>query len=93
MIAPAAKNDDGILDFAMVKKCSRLTMFRLVPEFMNGTHPRFSQVKMGFCKSLSIKADRPMYIHADGEIFTSFGSDLKGIKFDVLPGALQVVRG
>ncbi len=93
MIAPEAKNDDGILDFAMVKKCDRLTMFRLVPEFMKGTHARFAQIKMGTCKSLSIRADRPMYIHADGEIFTSFGSNLKGLKFEILPGALQVVRG
>jgi hypothetical protein len=33
-----------------------------------------------------------MYIHADGEIFTSFGSNLKGLSFEVLPNALQVVR-
>jgi YegS/Rv2252/BmrU family lipid kinase len=93
MIAPGAKNDDGIMDYAFVKKCSRVTMFRLVPEFMNGTHARFSQVKMGTCKNLSIQADRPMYIHADGEIFTSFGSNLKGLRFEVLPQALKVVRG
>lgn len=93
MIAPDAKIDDAILDYTMVKKCGRLTMFRLVPEFMKGTHKRFSEVKMGRCKSLSIHADRPMYIHADGEIFTSFGSNLKGLSFEIHPAALRVVRG
>ena len=93
MIAPQAKIDDGILDFAVVKKCSRLTMFRLVPEFMNGTHMRFDNVKMGNCKTISVTADRPMYIHADGEVYTSFGSNLKGMKLEILPSVLQVVRG
>ncbi len=93
MIAPEAKNDDGILDFAMVTKCSRLTMFRLVPEFMKGTHARFPQIKMGASRNISINASHPMYIHADGEIFTSFGSNLKGITFEILPKALKVVRG
>ena len=93
VLAPDAKVDDSILNYVMVKKCSRLTMFRLIPEFMHGTHARFPQVRMGACKSFSIHADRPMYIHADGEIFTSFGSNLKGLSFEIVPGALQVIRG
>jgi diacylglycerol kinase (ATP) len=93
IIAPDAKMTDGILDFALVRKCGRLTMFRLLPEFMKGTHMSFPQIKMGMCKSLSVHADRPMYIHADGEIFTSFGSNLRGLKFDVIPNGLQVVKG
>jgi YegS/Rv2252/BmrU family lipid kinase len=93
IIAPNAKMTDGILDFALVRKCGRLTMFRLLPEFMRGTHMRFPQIKMGQCKTLSIHADRPMYIHADGEIFTSFGSNLRGLTFDVIPNGLRVVKG
>jgi diacylglycerol kinase (ATP) len=93
IIAPGAKMDDGIIDFALVKKCGRLMMFRLLPEFLKGTHMGFPQVKMGVCKSLSVRSDRPMYIHADGEIFTSFGSNLTGLSFEILPNALRVVRG
>lgn len=93
MIAPEAKINDGVLDFAIVRNVSRLTMFRLVPEFMKGTHPRFKQIRMGRCKKLNITSDRPMYIHADGEIFTSFGSNLKKINVEILPNALRVVQG
>jgi len=93
MIAPEAKIDDGLLHYAMIKKVSRAMMFRLVPEVMNGTHGRFKQVSMGSCKTLSLTADRPLYIHADGEIYTSFGSNLRKVSFEILPGALQVVRG
>ncbi len=93
LLAPEAKNDDGILNYVMVKKCGRLTMFQLVPEFMKGTHMRFPQIKMGTGKSLKFTSDRPMYIHADGEIYTSFGSNIKGLTFEILPQALRVVRG
>lgn len=93
MVAPEAQNDDGILHFVMIAGCSRLTMFRLVPQVMNGTHGRFPQVKMGHCRKFSLTADRPLYIHADGEIYTSFGSNLRQASFEMLPNALRVVKG
>lgn len=93
LIAPEAKLDDGLLHYAMIKKVGRLMMFRLVPEVMNGTHGRFEQVKLGSCKTLSLRADRPLYIHADGEIFSGFGTDIRQLQIEVLPNALQVIRG
>jgi diacylglycerol kinase (ATP) len=93
MVAPDAKNTDGLLNYATVTECSRLTMFRLVPEVMNGTHGRFKQVKLGTCRKFALTADRPLYVHVDGEIYTSFGSNLRGLSFEILPGALQVVTG
>jgi diacylglycerol kinase (ATP) len=93
LVAPDAIPDDGILHYAIIKKVSRLMMFRLVPEVMKGTHGRFDQVTLGSCKRMSVQADRPLYIHADGEIYTAFGSDLRGLTFEVLPGVLKVVRG
>ena len=93
MVAPDARNDDGILDYVMITKCSRPMMFRLIPEVMNGTHGRFEQVKMGTCRKFSLDSERPVYIHADGEIYTSFGSNLHKVDFEILPGALKVVKG
>lgn len=93
MIAPDAKNDDGIMNYMMIAKCSRPMMFRLVPEVMNGTHGRFDLVKMGTCQKFSLTSDLPVYIHADGEIYTSFGSNLHKVSFEILPGALKVVKG
>ena len=93
LIAPEAKIDDGLLHYAIIKQVSRLMMFRLVPEVMKGTHGKFQQVSLGTCARMAVRADRPMYIHADGEIYTSFGSNLRSVSFEVLPGALRVVRG
>ncbi len=93
LIAPEAIPDDGLLHYAMIRNVSRLMMFRLVPEVMKGTHGNFRQVKLGSCRKLSVMGDRAMYIHADGEIYTSFGSDLRQATIEVVPGALKVVRG
>lgn len=92
-IAPEAKIDDGILHYTMIKRVSRPMMFRLIPEVMNGTHGRFQQVVLGSCKKMSVSADRPMYIHSDGEIFSGFGTDVRQVTFEALPSALKVVRG
>jgi YegS/Rv2252/BmrU family lipid kinase len=93
MVAPDARNSDGVLNYMMIAKCSRPMMFRLIPEVMNGTHGRFDLVKMGACQKFSLKSEHPVYIHADGEIYTSFGSNLHELDFEILPGALKIVKG
>jgi diacylglycerol kinase family enzyme len=42
---------------------------------------------------MSVLADRPMYIHTDGEIHSGFGTNTRKVTFEVLPNALRVVRG
>lgn len=93
LIAPEAKIDDGLFHYAMITNVSRAMMFRIVPEVMKGTHGRFKQVRMGTCKKFTLSADRPLYIHADGEIFTGPGTDLRKVSFEILPNALKVVKG
>lgn len=93
LIAPEARIDDGILHYAMIRKVSRAMMFRLLPEVMKGTHGRFKPVTLGTCKRMSVSADRPLYIHADGEIYTGFGSNLRKLTCEILPAALKLVRG
>ncbi|HEY5729187.1 MAG TPA: diacylglycerol kinase family protein [Anaerolineales bacterium] len=93
LVTPNAKIDDGILDYVMITDVSRLMMFRIVPEVMKGTHGRFKQVTLDKCKKFTLTADRPLYIHADGEIFSGPGTDIRKVSFEILPNALKVVRG
>jgi diacylglycerol kinase (ATP) len=93
LIAPDAKFDDGIFHYAMITDVSRPMMLRIVPEVMKGTHGRFKQVKMGTCKRFSISANRSLYIHADGEIFTGPGTNLRKVSFEIQPKALKVIQG
>ena len=92
LIAPDAKIDDGIIHYAMITDVSRPMMFRIVPEVMKGTHGRFKQVRMGTCRKFALTANRPLYIHADGEIFSGPGTDIHKVCIEILPNALKVVR-
>lgn len=93
LVAPAAKPDDGILHYASIGDIGRLMMFRLVPEVMNGTHGRFKCVRMGECRKMTLKSEKPLYIHLDGEIYTGFGSNVRGLSIEVVPEALRLVSG
>lgn len=93
LVAPQACNDDGLLEYATIRKVSRLMMFRLVPEVMKGTHGRFKQVRMGTFHKMTLSSDRALYIHADGEIYTGFGTNIRRLSLEVVPGAIQMVRG
>ncbi len=93
MLSPNSRNDDGKLEFLTVDRLSRPAMLRLLPEFIKGTHMNFKPVRMGEFKTMKISSNLPLYIHADGEIYTSFGSNLRKASFEVIPGAIRVVKG
>ena len=92
MVTPEAKFDDGILNYAAIRKVSRLMMFRLIPEVMNGTHGRFKPVKMGTCRRMSITSDSPLYIHGDGEIYAGFGMDVRQLAIEIQPSAIHFLK-
>lgn len=90
-VAPEAVNNDGHLDYAGIMKVSRLMMFRLIPEVMKGTHGRFKQVRMNRFRQMKVESDRPLFIHIDGEIYAGFGSNVRRLSIEILPGALEVM--
>ncbi len=92
IMAPDARPDDGVLDYMLADKVSRLMQLRLLPEFMKGTQERFKEVEIGEFKKLSLTANAPLYVHLDGETYTSFGSNLRGITVEVVPDALHLIR-
>lgn len=93
LVTPEAVMTDGLLHYASICRVSRAMMFRLIPEVMAGRHGRFPQVRMGTCTRMDITSDRPLYIHLDGEVYSGFGSTLRQVHIEVVPAAVQVVRG
>ncbi|MEW6717790.1 MAG: diacylglycerol kinase family protein [Chloroflexota bacterium] len=91
LVAPEAVPDDGVFHYASIDRVSRPMMFRLVPEVMKGTHGRFDCVHMGKFNKLELQADRPLYIHMDGEIFSGFGTVVRQVKVELIPQALEVM--
>ena len=90
MVAPEAVVDDGVFHYAAIRKVSRPMLLRLVPEVMNGTHGKFSETRMGTLRQFQLQSDTPLRIHIDGEVFAGFGSDIRQLKFEVIPDALEV---
>ena len=90
-ISPDSIMDDGRFEYVAVKSVSRLMMLRLIPEFMRGAHLRFPKISLHPFRQLEIKSDQSMYIHMDGEIFSGFSSDLRYLKVEHYPKAIQIV--
>ena len=91
MTTPASQYDDGILDYATVGRISRLMMFRLIPEVMRGTHGRFSCVTIGRLHHLSLKADRALPVHIDGETFAAYEANVRGVEVGLEPAGLRLI--
>lgn len=92
LTSPQAKPDDGILNYAIIGDVSRPMMFRLIPEVMRGTHERFDAVRLGQFRRMRLRSEAPIPIHADGEIYADFRSEVDELTIEVLPGELQVIR-
>lgn len=67
--------------------------FRLVTEVMKGKHGHFKQVRTGKFHKMNLSSDRALYILADGEIYTGFDTDIRRLSVEMVPGAIQAVRG
>jgi YegS/Rv2252/BmrU family lipid kinase len=91
LVAPDARPDDGVLDYAMIQRVSRPMMFRLIPEVMKGTHGRFKQVRLGRFRTLRLHSSLPVTIHFDGEIFAGLTSKVQELDVRVQAGALRMI--
>ncbi len=90
-VAPDAIPDDGVLHYTAIRKVSRLMMLRLLPTVLNGTHGRFKPVRMGQVERMKFVSDQPLYIHMDGEIFAGFGTDVREMKLEIKPEAIEII--
>lgn len=87
---PDAVHGDGLLDYCMVNQIGRLTILLLLPQVMQGTHGRSRHVTLGRFRRLSMKADGPLTVHLDGEVFASAEANARNLTVEVLPQALNV---
>ena len=86
-IAPDAKVDDGLFHLCVVDKVGKLTVLRILPRVLSGTHTRHPAVRILTTKFVEIETpEAPQWICADGE---SLGQT--PARFDIRPGALKVL--
>ena len=87
LIAPDAELDDGLLDLCIAREVSRLTMLRLLPHFLQGTHTKLDPIAMARAKDITISSPEGLVAHIDGEVLCT---DAEQIRCEILPGALEV---
>lgn len=66
-IAPGSRPDDGRLDICAVAAMSRWRVIRVLPRAYRGGHVTAREVEMLEARELTIEADRPCPLIADGE--------------------------
>lgn len=85
-IAPDARLDDGELDVVYITQVGRLHYLRNLPKAFDGSHVENDEVVVIRGRELTIDADRPFAVYADGEHLTDLPATVR-----VLPGALRVI--
>lgn len=86
--APNAKIDDGLIDFCLVKKISRLKAASFIKVFKNGEHltnPKIaSHVIYLRGKKATFESNKPVAFAIDGEVFRE-----KKISIEILPKGIK----
>jgi len=69
-IVPAALPDDGVLDYCIVHRTTRLQLLLTLPLAYNGKHVRKPFVETGRATEFHFESEQPLDVYADGEYVT-----------------------
>lgn len=86
MGAPNAVEDDGILDFTLVKSVPKLKIPTILGRYKNGQHEELDCVEHLRGYSMRVKSTKPTVCTVDGECFKT-----DAIEFKIIPSAYRFV--
>jgi YegS/Rv2252/BmrU family lipid kinase len=86
LIAPDASLTDGQLDVVLVGNVAKLRFLRLLPTVFKGEHVRQAGVEVIRATEVTVHADRPFTMYADGDPIAELPATVR-----VLPGAVKVL--
>ena len=84
-IAPGADLQDGRFDLVTVAGTRKMRFLAAMPKIFKGTHVEDREVDVVRTSEVTVTADRPFDVYADGDLLTSLPVTAR-----VLPGALTV---
>ncbi len=91
MMAPEARQDDGLLDMCIAGQLSRLGILAMIPRFMNGTQASQPRITTGRAAKIHVVAlNGSLPAHADGETICTAGKELT---MEIVPQAVNIIRG
>ena len=85
-IAPDAELDDGRLDVVWVSEVAKLRYLANLPKVFKGRHVDSEEVTVLRAAEVTIRADRPFAVYADGDHLADLPATIR-----VLPRALTVI--
>jgi YegS/Rv2252/BmrU family lipid kinase len=85
-IAPDAELDDGRFDVVLTGDASKWHFLINLPKVFKGTHVENEEIQVLRASEVSVTADRPFAVYADGEHIAELPARLS-----TLPGALRVI--
>lgn len=91
VLAPNAVLDDGLFDYGDVGSIGRWEAMRLLPKLALSGPPRsHPEVRLGRCRSVSVRSSEPLPVHTDGELFAVPDDDVRELRIELLPQRLRV---
>ncbi len=85
--APDALLDDGLLEVVVLENVSKLAFLtKVLPRVFSGTHVRDPRVHVFRAREVSIEADRPFTLYADGDPIGELPLRVRAV-----PGAVKVL--
>lgn len=89
-LTPDAKTNDGLLDICMIADLPVRRILSIMPKVMKGRHTGSSDVTMRLGRTISVKAEDPFFVHADGEIV---GRNVQSVEVGIVEKAISVLVG
>jgi len=86
MLAPQALLDDGRLDVVAIERVGKLRFLANLPKVFSGAHVTLPSVRVLRAAEVSISADRPFTLYADGDPIGELP-----VRVRALPGAVTVL--
>lgn len=91
LMAPEARQDDGLLDLCVAGQLSRLGVLVMIPKFIKGTQAEQPKITTGQAKKVKVVAlDGTLPVHADGETICKAGKELS---IEILKQSLNILQG
>jgi YegS/Rv2252/BmrU family lipid kinase len=85
-LVPDASLDDGLLDVALLRACSKPRYLARLPKVFKGTHVNSPELTLLRGKEITFAADRPFAAYADGDPIADLPVTIR-----VVPRALKVL--
>jgi diacylglycerol kinase family enzyme len=94
VLAPNAVVDDGLFDYLHVGPLRRWELLRYFPGMLTGNLPtNHPAIRSGRCRHVRVRAETPLIVHLDGELFSRPEDHLRDLDICILPLALRVQTG